>query len=454
MGKQPFKVVIADISQWLRLQTTKVEGLSFRAWLSECDLLITSRGEVSTRDHMSYIKQTGFGAKEIWVIEGDHPVQALLTNQSDFRHLADLFLDHEVTIEFFETKENGPERLLVRRLAARLACDESELWSMVTSNHVDKAFLGAKIAQRTLTDFASERRIFLPYCLAEKNETAIREAIDQFLDLYQLVNLMIRVDGEASCDGQAFVPQTSIRQAVSLLEDFEATHVMIEPAVKHKSLSALLFIHLDKSIEFRGLTVQLQSRIQKQDGNNSYPWVGNWMYQGFERCVMSKESSVQAIEISNRLATLLADEGVTGPVSIDLLMLEEHIPTLGYKIGDVVATEANLRNTNGSYAWPAQQQLLRKHQEVSSGLVVFKPQRQDIVDFASLVTILGDLLYNNQSPYGVLPVVTTLLPVQAFLLIIGKDPEEFEQVLSETWSLLDCKGDVPRISCVSAPALV
>ena len=70
-------ITIADVSSWLSLVTTIVNGLSFRAIVSP-GILITSTGEVTTADHLDYLRKVEIGAEEVIVLEGDHPIDALL----------------------------------------------------------------------------------------------------------------------------------------------------------------------------------------------------------------------------------------------------------------------------------------------------------------------------------------------------------------------------------------
>lgn len=434
---------IPDVMMWLRLQTTKVSGLSFRGWLKPSDVMYTSNGEVTTPDHLEYIRSLSLGAKEIRVLNGEHPVEAVMNSASAMADLAESVLAGD-RISFFEIQENGPERRLIELLAKKCGRSTEDIMRQVAGNPVGCSRLGSKLAQRELMK-GKDDRVFLPYLEAQKTESGIKNAIHEMVLLTGCNRVLVRVDGEASGDGQAFWPEKYADEILEELDQFEATTVMVEPAVKHIPVSSLLEITRDGAVQFLGSTVQLETEMLTDIGFKR-SWTGNWMYSPFNNCLMSEKAADQSRMISLSLGAALASEGVRGKLSNDGLLLREGLPKIGLSAGDLVLTEANLRETNGTYSADAHQQLVRRHHSVSSGNVVFKGCDPTLKGFASLACRFPDMMYNGSQRYGIIPVVTTLLPQQAFMVCFGETPDQFEEVVAEAWKRMRCPGSTPAVS--------
>lgn len=452
MGKPKKTYVIADLSAWSRLQTTDVRHLSFRAWLGQGDTLLTSTNDMTDARHLAYIHSLPIGIKDIIPLRGRSPVEAVLADDETLSVLAQGLYTDEIALAFFEGQLNGPEVQLVEKLSFLSGVQPDEIWRRASATHPRLSGLGSKIQQRRLAEEKSAPNLFLPWMTAEKTAVDILRKVEAIMHLTGAARVLVRVDGEASGDGQSFFPDESIDDITHKMSHFSAQQVIVEPAVKHKSLSALLFITEDE-VKLRALTVQLESTSRTLVGDKAETkstWCGNWIYAPFDNCVMNEVTASRAALAGLNTGELLRCEGVRGKVSVDLLLIDECLPNISIEVGSVRVTEANVRETNGGYALDGLAQLGQVHGPSSGALLVCKPRTHLFRGFSDLEAAFGDLLYRGYEPHGVIPVVTGTLPSQTFLYAVARSPADLEEVIQQSWKILDCMGEPPKITIGSS----
>lgn len=425
-------ITIADFTAWLGLNTTKTRGLSFRAVLVP-GVLITSRGEVSTSDHLEYLAKIGLGAKkdDIWVLEGDHPIQALLDepNHMTLGRIVDLISAKGFKIEFFETGKQDAEEQVVEEIAFHLGISPEDCWKQyIYSNNPKTAYLGAKAEQRKLANAHQARELF-----------AVNEVVSTKPELYRAASrfgpkqkLMIRLDGGASSDDQFISPNSSLD--LIWQEIGEKGNILVEPYFEeHIALGALIRL-TEQGVEFIGASDQLTVKCPQSGKPISF---GNLLFtEPTSHSVFTAQVFAHTKELSIRFGDLLWQEGVRGCLSVDLLLL----PT-----GKLYITEVNIRMTNGWYGYHALSQLRQNTQPICVGLNVFKPKKKEVDSFSALINCCGQYLYTAERIAGCIPVVTTLLPAQCHMLIVAPTVEQYQELMHTLWRQLGCEGDPPQV---------
>ncbi len=426
-------VSIAEVLLWLHLVTTKVRGLSMRSVLTE-GRLITSTGEVSTPDHLAWLRDMQLGASEVVVLDGDHPVEALLLRSDLIDELVAELLSGKTRLTFFETRQGSNEEKLGLAMAARMGISPEQFWALYTQdNDPQRSHYGSKLVQRRLMREAGLSHLFLPFTECSKRERELTKAIVLMQEVSGQSRVLIRVDGEATGDGQAVFPDLSVAEVLKTLERFKSPVLLVEPyCKKHTPISVLACLN-DREVIVRGVTDQLMYRKSGEQIHSA----GNLLLDGsLDRwhlgARMAQTAKLQAVPFLEELR----EYGVRGCVSVDLLAFAD---------GSCTITEANLRKTNGSYANDLRMQMRARHGECVTSLSIFKPRRPGINDFRSLQDQLGSLMYDGRKPLGLVPAVTTILPDQCHVGVIAPTLADWQELMREAWQFLDCEGEPPLV---------
>ncbi len=425
-------ITIADLSSWLGLESTKVRGLSFRA-IAVPGILVTSTGECGSAAQVAWLKSVNLGATDIWVVGGDHPVESLISEpgQKTLRRIAE-YIKRGYKVEFFEAGKNDGEIRIAHLLSELLGLTtEDEFWAQyVVSNHPSLWGLGSKITQRALAKEAGEYDLFTPHCIV-RSFTELASQAEVILQDHE--ECMVRIDGEASSDGQCIHPKQGLEE-IWLELNGEKNSLLVEPFFgDHVAVGALLKIE-GQHVHFLGASDQLLVRSGADGKPLSYgnlvfsrPTEGSCMTEKVFSCIRDK---------ALRLGDLLMLKGVQGCLSVDMLILPD---------GCVHITEANIRLTNGWYAYHVKTQIENIFgAEVCTGLNIFKPTTDVVHSFERVINVLGDLIYRGDAPYGVIPLVTTLLPKQCHFQLVAPTVQQYQALMQSVWERMSCeKGVVP-----------
>jgi hypothetical protein len=423
-------VNIPDLEPWVGLEETNVSGLTARGAVYP-GLWVTTKSEAPDPEHLEWLRSLPFGFHKVRILDGINPVSSVIEDDDTLDELVGN-LQRGGKLRLFSCMRGTSEHALLRVLRRDMRITLDDLLSKVVGNDPRISHLADKIPQRSLAVRAGKGDLFLPYTVVKPNEGDLLRASQQLHDKTGAIRFLVRVDGQASGDGRQVYPDLTFEDILTELSGFSPETLIVEPYVEHISASTLLMV-TESGVEVLAQTHQLTSPCPQ----TGWPrWKGNLILSEAYNGHPLHPHIPKMKEVSLEMGRLFLEERIRGPVSVDQLVSRQ-IHTI---------TESNIRDGNGGVAQALKVQI---DEHYGSDLVVsankFESAANKINTFSELREAVGDLLYHPQSPHGLIPLVCKTMPKQCIIALVAEDLESYQDLLTRTWHLLRCEGEVPSV---------